>query len=359
MKLVNEDDNGAYLGTREEFLKKFVPKEINPNFEVYDSREGNARFIASKCSRLPDDEDLVAGKYGINFHRAKPGLREAKHYKAGLPAILFNSKTLNDLAFAAGTEREYKAKSAIWDRFYSHVWDTAPQTLWVTPHSGGIDRKPDDIFPYPEQEMDAFTAGTAALCAFNDRHEAARRLMISIHSHNWFGAVLDLGSFGILNERKLNLAAEKIEKRYHEKVQVLASECKKDFSIRAMNWLEHITGNRGTLHPEKLRTESNIDTIVVLNIMKGMELYGTQIRKFTLPEFKEAIDSLDRQEIRVASCNLLFPGKHIGSLLGLSEKIDRGFLSSALQIECLKSYLAKAPDLVAEIILDIKNELFG
>jgi hypothetical protein len=359
MRLVDEDKNGAYLGVREEFLKSFTRKESNPNFEVYDSRDNYRRFVVAKCSRLPDDEDLAAGKYGINFHRAKPGLPEAQQYKAGLPAILFKSKKLNDLAFAAATEHEYKAKSAAWDRFYSYIWDTAPLTLWVTPHSGGIDRKPDDIFPYPQLEMDAFIAGTAALCAFKDSNKATRRVMISLHSHNWFGAALDLGSFGILDERRLNSVAAKIEKKYHEKVQEAAGECKKDFSLRAANWLERINGNRGTLHPLELKPLSNIDSNIVLNIMKGMELYGIQIKEFTPEEFKVAINSINKEEIQVASCNFLFPGKHIGQLLGLAEKIEKGLLSSAVQIECSKIYLAKAPDLMSDIILDIKNELFG
>jgi hypothetical protein len=359
MKLVYEDKHGAYLGVSDEFLKSFVLKESNPNFEVFDSRDGRKRFIAGKSSRLPDDEDLAAGKYGMNFHRAKPDLQEAIQYKFGLPAVLFDSKTLNDLAFAAGTESEYHAKSAAWDLFYSYIWDSAPLTLWVTPHSGGIDRKPDDIFPYPKLEMDGFAAGAAALCALKDGCETVKRVMVSLHSHNWFGAVLDLGSFGILDERKLIAVSEKMEEKYHKKVQVLAGECKKDFSLRAVNWLKRINGNRGTLHPEELRHESNIDTNIVLNIMRGMELYRIQIRDFTLKEFKDALTGIKREEMRVASCNFLFPGKHIGGLLKMAEKIDGGLMSSALQIECLKLYLAREPELVTDIILDIKNELFG
>ena len=58
LKLVYEDEYGAYSGVRPEFLKQFLPREINPNFEVYDSLDGRNRFIASKCSRIPGDEDL-------------------------------------------------------------------------------------------------------------------------------------------------------------------------------------------------------------------------------------------------------------------------------------------------------------
>ena len=67
MNLVNESEHGAYLGVTAEFLKQFESKESNPNFEVYDSLDGNNRFIAVKSSRLPDDQDLAEGDMGSIF----------------------------------------------------------------------------------------------------------------------------------------------------------------------------------------------------------------------------------------------------------------------------------------------------
>ena len=46
-------------------------------------------------------------------------------------------------------------------------------------------------------------------------------------------------------------------------------------------------------------------------------------------------------------------------LLGVSKKISQGLLHSALQVECPKLYLRKAPDLIADMILDVKEQLFG
>ena len=63
MKLVYEDEHGASWKFRQEFLKKFSLKESNPNFEVYDSRDKQRRFIAAKyVSILPDDEDIAIGQ---------------------------------------------------------------------------------------------------------------------------------------------------------------------------------------------------------------------------------------------------------------------------------------------------------
>jgi hypothetical protein len=93
-------------------------------------------------------------------------------------------------------------------------------------------------------------------------------------------------------------------------------------------------------------------------IVKGLRLYGQEIREFTPEEFNEAMHSLNKMEVPVISCNYLFPARHVSRLLRLSEKIGQGLLHSALNIECSRLYLAKEPELITNMILDIKNELF-
>jgi hypothetical protein len=358
MKLVNEDEHGAYLGVNAAFLKEFVPKESNPNFEVFDSQDNQNRFIVVKSSRLPDDEDLVKGRYGIDFHRAKPELQEALKYGAELPHALESMKWLANMAFAAFTKEEYDRKSSVWENFYSYIWGLTPKIIWVAPHSGSITRVPDDIIPYPKDEMDSFTAGVAALCALNDRNKASKRVMISIHGFGYLAAILDLGGFGIIDEGKLAAVAKKIENKYHERAQILADEYKQDFFLRATRGLKHIKSKRGTLNPEELNLTLTPAGQRVELIVKGLRLYGQKIREFTPAEFKEAIHSLNKVEVQVVSSNYLFPARLVGKLLRLSEKIGHGLLHSALQIECSKLYLAKEPELITNMILDIKNELF-
>jgi hypothetical protein len=358
MKLVYEDEYGAYLGVNEEFLKEFVSKESNPNFEVFDSRDNQRRFIVVKSSRIPDDEDLAEGRYGIDFHRAKPELQEALQYGDELPQALESMKWLANMAFAAITKEEYDRKSSVWENFYSYIWGLTPKTIWVAPHSGSVARVPDDILPYPKLVMDAFTAGVAASCAFNNRNKASKRTMISIHSSGFLGTVLELGGFGIVDEQKLAAVAKKTEMKYHERAQILADEYKQDFFLKAARWLEHINKKRGTLNPKELNHTSTTDRQRVELIVKGLRLYGQKIREFTPAEFKEAIHSLNKVEVQVVSSNYLFPARLVGKLLRLSEKIGHGLLHSALQIECSKLYLAKEPELITNMILDIKNELF-
>jgi hypothetical protein len=358
MKLVYEDEHGAYLGVNAEFLKEFVPKESNPNFEVFDSQDNRRRFIAVKSSRLPDDQDLAKGRYGIDFHRAKPELKETLQYGDELPHALESMRWLNNMAFAASTKEEYDRKSSVWEHFYSYIWGLTLQTIWVSPHSGRVNRIPDDILPYPELVMDAFAAGVAASCAFNDRNRASKRLMISIHSSSFILTVLELGGGGIIDEEKLASVAKKMEMKYHERAQIPADEHKQIFFLTATRWLEHINKKRGTLKPEELSHTSTTDRRRVELIVKGLRLYGQEIREFTPEEFKESMHSLNKMEVPVISSNYLFSGRYVGKTLGLSEKIGQRLLHSALQIECSKLYLAKEPELMTNIILDIKNELF-
>ena len=358
MKLVNENENGAYLEVNEEFLQEFTTKESNPNFEVFDSRDNTRRFIAVKCSRLPDDQDLAKGRYGIDFHRPKPGLKEALQYGDELPHALESMKWLNNVAFAVRNKEEYRRKSSVWERFYSYIWGLTPKTIWVSPHSGNVARLPDDILPFPKLVMDSFAAGVATLCAFNDRSKVSKRIMISIHSSSFIGTVLELGGFGLIDEEKLTVVAKKIEMEYHERVQILADEHKRDFFLTASRWLEHINKTRGTLKPGELSYTSTTNRRRVELIEKGLRLYGQEIREFTLEEFKQALKNLNKMEVNVISSNYLYSGRHVGKTLKLSEKISHGLLHSALQVECSKPYLAKEPELISNIILDIKNELF-
>jgi hypothetical protein len=358
MKLVYEDENGAYMGVREEFLKNFAQKESNPNFEVYDSNDNYNRLIVGKCSRVPDDEDLTAGKFGIDFNRAKPTFREALQYRKELPLALDSLRWINNAAFAADTREEYERKSRTWDSFYSYIWERAPQIIWAVPHSGNITRPPDEIFPFPKQSIDTATAGVAASCAFNCNDKPSQRVMIAIHSANFLLTAFDIGDFGIVKEGKLTAATEKIEAMYNDKARSLVSEMKELFVLQASRWIDHIKKHRGTLNPEKLDRVSTSDRRRVLQIAKELELYGQEIKEFTTEEFNEAMRRLDVAEVKLMTCNYLFPARHVSKLLGVAEKVEQGLLHAALSFECSKVYLVKAPELMTDIILDIKNELF-
>jgi hypothetical protein len=152
--------------------------------------------------------------------------------------------------------------------------------------------------------------------------------------------------------------AKKTEIKYHERVQILADEHKQNFFLTANGWLEHIQNKRGTLNPKELNKASTTDRRRVDLIVNVLRLYGQEIRGFTPGEFFEATKSLNKAELRVITSNYLFPASHTGKILRLKEKIGQGLLHSALNIECSKLYLARKPELITKMILDIKNELF-
>lgn len=358
MKLVNENEYGAYLGVKPEFLDEFNLLESNPNFDVYDSKDRNNRLITAKSSRLPDDNDFNTGRYGINYHRAKPEYEEAVRYEDGLTHTSDTRHLLNDMAFVASNKEEYNKKATVWDDFYSFIWGKRPLTIWATPHSGVIKRPPDYLFPWPKLETDAYVAGIAAVCALNNNSKPSQRTMVSIHSHNWLGAILNVGGFGIIDESKLAETAQKIESKYHDKVQFLATDCKNRFSYIAMRWLKYIIESKNTLNPDELATKSTCEQSVVSLIIKSLNLYGKKITKFTITEFDESIKSLNTTAQQVMSYNYIYSGKHISELIGLSERINKGQLDSAVQIECSKIYLERAPELISNIILDIRKYLF-
>ncbi len=356
MKPIREDQHGAYLGVRPVLLKRFVLRERNPNFEVYDSLDGNDRLIMVKSSRIPDDEDLAKGRYGIDFNRPKPELGQALQYAAELPV---GYQWLNGVAFAAKTEEEYQKKSEVWDRFYSYIWGTTPQTVWVAPHSGSVNRIPDDVIRFPKLWIDSYTAGVAALCALKNSRAASQRLMIAVHNTGHLGGVLNLGDFGILNQEDLDAIASKMAARHGERAQALAEAFKRSFRERTREVLEYIQWKRGTLDPEELGRISYDDCVSVRYYVKGLRLYGQQVKEYTLAGFCEAMDGLAGIRVPVTTSNYLYPGRNVGRLLRLPEKIADGLMGSALVIECSRFYAARDPEFVSDVIVDVKDELFS
>jgi hypothetical protein len=354
LKLVYEDESGAYSGVRPDFLKKFTPVAINPNFEVYDSLDGSNRFIASKCSRVPYDDDLTIGRFGIDLFRAKPTLTEALEYGAMLPQSYRWNLTI---AFAAQNEKEYSKKAAVWDSYNSFIWGNQPQTVWVAPHSGKFNRPPDEIVFNPKMWLDNFTAGVTALCAYKDNRKPKKRNVVYVHRTTSLGAVLNLGGLSILDEAKINTAAEKAERKYHKKVQYLADEFKDDFRQMISRLFKHLLDRRGTLNPDQLRNALDGHSVTMMLMARGLKSYGQEIKEFTPEEFEKALVNLGKIDMQVANTRLALMIK-TGLTLKLPEKIQQGLLSSAVGIECAGTYLDRDPELVAEIILDVKKELF-
>jgi hypothetical protein len=356
MKLVNEDKYGAYKGIRKAFFKKFSVKEINPNFDVFDSRDELKRIIIVKACRIPDDEEITSGKYGIDYNRPKPTLDDAVRYYATLPE---GYQTNNDISFAAANEAEYYLKTSSWDKFYSYIWGEKPQTIWVVPHSGVVNRPPDDILPFPKLWTDTSTSQVATLCAYKEKIHISKRIMVWIHASGLIGAVINTGDFGILDNSKMDEAAVQVQNKYSQQVQDLAGAYVKDYCSKSLKILEHISKRRGTLNPEKLKSISKDDCWDVIQNQNVLKFHGQEIKEFTESEFKVAFNRLGKIEIPVVSNNHPYSARRVSELLKIREHINQGLMDSALNFECAKLYANRDPELVANIILDYKHELFS
>ncbi len=108
------------------FCPDYRLADTNPHFDVLENEA--TRLILAKCSRLPDDEDPAAGRYGIDFHRALPPFAgdsgftcdwgdgpipvNALNFARFLPrTIRFRQFTAN-LAFAAPTAGGIRGQAA-------------------------------------------------------------------------------------------------------------------------------------------------------------------------------------------------------------------------------------------------------
>jgi hypothetical protein len=356
MDLVQESISGAYIGVTPAFLQEFKIIESNPNFDVFDSNDGSRRFIAVTTSRIADDEDISAGRFGIDFNRAKPEFDEAIAYGASLNQ---GSMWMSNIAFAAFNEEEYQRKASAWESFYSYIFDSTPQTVWVAPHSGSVAKCSDSQLLDPHVMTDTGTAGVAAFCAFNDSSMVTERLMIAVHSTGFLGAVLNLGDFGIADGKKMEMLTEVIESKYRDSVQIFAGELVEDFRNKTLAYIENIRNQHNTLDPKQLYDLSADDSFTMRLYEMGLRLYGQEIREYSIDEFRQALINLERVDVPVMSTNYLFTGRNVGALLGLQEKKEQDLLDSAVQIECARVYAAKDPELVSKIILDVRNGLFS
>lgn len=354
MRLVNEDEFGAYLGILPDSLRYFTPREINLNFEVYDTRDNHNRYIAALCSRIPYDEDRLFSKFGIDFNRALPDLDEALEYGALLPA---GYKWLGEIAFAAHKETEYELKAEIWDRFYSFVYGREPQTVWVAPHSGSVNIKPDANLHTPKNWIDTRTAGAAAMCAVADKTKPAARNAVFIHTTAILSAVLNLGDMGVMDEARLDAVAAKVEKKFHTRVQEQASGYKETFINMTLKAFNHIYNRRGTLDPAELERISHDDFFGVSQVIRGLKMYGQEITEYTFEGFKQALESLGRIDLKAVDTSM-FPMVKAGEYLKLSGNMEKGLISSVFSSECSRFYLFYDPELIAEMLLTVKHELW-
>ena len=362
--MIVENQAGAYLAPKPEILAYYRLTETNPHFDVLEN-ESN-RLILAKCSRLPDDEDPAAGRFGIDFHRALPPFTgesgffcdwgdgpipvNALNFAHFLPrTIRFRQFTAN-VAFAADTPEAYEIKKRVYQSFYRQVY-TAEQPLVVTtPHSGPVHRPPDEYHPFPESEIDGWTARVAVRL---ERPELKknRRLLLSLHRTDYFGALLDIGDFGLGSNGILPEITGKLNVEFTEALTALQPIYRDhiiSYTLRRLEW-KH---NRwGTLHPEQL---TNVSTASRFEVMMLDKLTGEFIRpeeRFTLNGFRRGLEAYCGAGAKAnISLNNVFSGRKTARLLNLAENLAGAGYHSAVQVECSRFLARYYPETAAAII---------
>jgi hypothetical protein len=370
--MVQENPVGAYLSPSSQLRAATRQVADTPNFDVFDSR--NKRLLLGKCSRLPDDEDPGAGRYGIDFHRALPPFRasfgitcdwgegpipvNAYYYAKYLPRTLRFREFTANLAFAAATLGAYQAKLLVYESFYQHLYQAPQATVMAAPHSGVVHRAPDKYHPFPQAETDAWTARVAVHCLDDDAPLNEKRLLISLHSTDYFGALLDLGDFGLPQNRVLPSITARLNERFSRELAALLPAYRDylvPYTLARLRWMAE---RWGTLEPEALSSISTASRFEILRLLRVLDQWLPPTDRVTLEWLAQGLDAfILSPPRRLITLNHVFSGRKTAGLLNLAENLTQHGFQGAVQVECSRFLAQHHPELAGAMITALEKEL--
>jgi hypothetical protein len=362
--MVQESTAGAYLRPSSQLGANARLVMESPNFDVFDGQ--GQRLLLGKCSRLPDDEEPGAGRYGIDFHRALPPFQKASGftcdwgegpipvnaytYAQYLPKTLRFREFTANLAFAARDLADYRAKFQVYRDFYHHLYQAPVATVIATPHSGEVRRLPDKYHPFPQSEIDAWTTRVAAHCLDGEPREG-QRLLISLHSTDYFGAFFDLGDFGLPQNRKLTGLTALLNQRFSRNIANLLPAYREylvPYTLARLRWM---TERWGTLEPEAFTTVSTASRFEILRLMRVLEPWLQPSGTVTLTWLTQGLEAFFASPPReLITLNKVFSGRKTARLLNLEENLRTHGFHTAIQVECSRFLARHHPQLAAAII---------
>ena len=369
--MVQESTGGAYLSPGDKLLACARLVLANPNFDVFDG--SNRRLLLAKCSRLPDDEDPVAGRYGIDFHRALPPFQEdsgftcdlgagpipvnAYTYAQYLPKTLRFREFTANLAFAARTREDYQAKFQVYQDFYHHIYQAPVATVIAIPHSGKVHRPPDKYHPFPQSEADAWTSRVAVQC-LHDTPEEGRRLLISLHSTDYFGAFFDLGDFGLPQNSQLPGITARLNERFFQDIAALLPAYRDYLVPYTLERLRWMVQRWGTLDPEALTTISTASRFEILRLIRVLEPWLAPKASVTLAWLTRGLEEFfTSPPAKLITLNKVFSGRKTARLLNLEKNVRENGFHTAIQVECSRFLARHHPKLAAAIIAAVEEML--
>jgi hypothetical protein len=368
--VIRESEQGAYLGLKAEKKPDLRVVCNDPNFDVIDHHR--QRLILGKCSRLADDEEPARGRYGIDFHRALPAFQgtspfscdwgegpievNAYTYAHHLPkALKFREFTAN-IAFAALEPDEYQAKRQVYENFYRHLYAPGPQVTIGVPHCGQVRRPPDEFHPYPQSEIDAWTARVAVRCQVTP--PAGRRLLVSLHSTDYFGLLLDIGDFGLPQNHGLSRAVRRLQDRFAGELAAILAAYRDHILPYTKIRLTWMANKWGSLRPEQLSSCSTAARFEVVNLDRLTKDLVEPGKRFTLEGLLEGLEKYwDKPAQHFITLNGVFSGRKTAQLLGLAENLHQRGFATAVQVELSRFFAKNYPDLAAAMLETLCQEL--
>jgi hypothetical protein len=362
--LVRESEMGAYLGPGPELEAAARLVATDPHFDVFDW--DRQRLILGKCSRLPDDEDRQAGRYGIDFHRALPPFEGASgfvcdlgegpievnayNYAQYLPRSLKFREFTANLAFAAWTRAEYQEKCQVYRKFYRHMYNSSSQIIFASPHSGEVCRPPDDYHPFPQSETDAWTARVMVQC-IGPQTRGKKRILVSLHSTDYFGTLFDIGDFGLPQNHLLSQVVAQLRENFSGPIADVLPAYRAYIFPYTRARLEWFADHWGTLEPERLAPVSTAARFEVLSLIKVLGDWPEPEDCFTLPGMLKSLKNhWHRPSLPLITLNGIFSGRKTAQLLDLSAKLSQSGIDTAVQVECSRFLAQYYPDLAANLI---------
>ncbi len=363
--MIRESGTGAYLGPAP--TAAFWQVTSDPNFDVFE-RNGK-RLILGKCSRLPDDEDLSEGRFGIDFHRALPPFTgpsgftcnwgegdievNAYNYARHLPRTLRFREFTANLAFAARNLEEYQVKRRAYHHFYGYLYNSTCQVVIATPHSGEVRRPPDIYHPFPKSEIDAWTARVGIRC-LSPAVSPSKRILISLHSTDYFGSILDIGDFGLPQNEGLSEVMGPLRRRFAGAIEALLPAYRRHivpYTLARLEWFEE---KFGTLDPHRLAKISTAAGFELRSIKKVLNGCGFQGETRTAAGLRQGLESFWALSPReLITLNGIFSGRKTARLLNLTDQLAQAGFHTAVQVECSRFFAQHHPDLAAKLILTL------
>jgi hypothetical protein len=262
-----------------------------------------------------------------------------------------------NLAFAARTLGDYQKKAGVYRHFYEQFYTPKFQTVLAAPHSGDVRRPPDSFHPFPRSEIDAWTgrvmAGIAARGVM-----PRRRVLVSLHSTDYFGSFMDVGDFGLVQNHRLSSITTELDKDFSKTMSRLLPDYYDNILPYTRARLEWLIDAFGTIDPRRLRMISTAACFEILRLAKVVQLDTSTADPLTLGMLWRRIEAhCGRHPAQLITLNHIFSGRKTAGLIRLDENLKQARFHTGVQIECSRFLGHRHPDVAARIIVELIERL--